>query len=175
MSRRPVRKVVTAKPVASPLPQRAKAAPKPAPKRVAAARTIPSAKRSAPAPYVRTPPGPLAAKLPAAAVARKGPRITSPKAPVPQTGMALHTATGARKYLTAGERDAFLRQADVADRPVARRRSGEPRGETLATVLSALKDWQESSLSSTRNLFVDRNTGPASIPNPVEEEPPRKE
>ena len=32
--------------------------------------------------------------------------------------MALHTATGARKYLTAGERDAFLRQADVADRPV---------------------------------------------------------
>ena len=32
--------------------------------------------------------------------------------------MALHTATGARKYLTEGERDAFLRQADVADRPV---------------------------------------------------------
>ncbi len=32
--------------------------------------------------------------------------------------MALHTATGARKYLTASERDAFLRQADVADRPV---------------------------------------------------------
>ena len=30
--------------------------------------------------------------------------------------MALHTATGARKYLTARERDAFLRQADVADR-----------------------------------------------------------
>ena len=32
--------------------------------------------------------------------------------------MTLHTATGERKYLTAGERDAFLRQADVADRPV---------------------------------------------------------
>ena len=32
--------------------------------------------------------------------------------------MALHTATGARKYLTAGERDAFLRQANLAERPV---------------------------------------------------------
>jgi integrase len=32
--------------------------------------------------------------------------------------MQLHTADGIRKYLTAGERDAFLRQADLADRPV---------------------------------------------------------
>jgi integrase/recombinase XerD len=32
--------------------------------------------------------------------------------------MQLHTADGTRKYLTAGERDAFLRQADLADRPV---------------------------------------------------------
>jgi integrase len=32
--------------------------------------------------------------------------------------MALHTATGARKYLTTGERDAFLLVADAADRPV---------------------------------------------------------
>jgi hypothetical protein len=30
-------------------------------------------------------------------------------APAPQTGMALHTLDGARKYLTTGERDAFLR------------------------------------------------------------------
>ena len=35
-----------------------------------------------------------------------------------QSGMGLHTADGARKYLTAGERDAFLRQAELADRQV---------------------------------------------------------
>ena len=29
--------------------------------------------------------------------------------------MGLHTADGARKYLTAGERDAFLCQAELAD------------------------------------------------------------
>jgi len=33
-------------------------------------------------------------------------------------GMQLHTATGARKYLTAGERRVFLRQAELAERPV---------------------------------------------------------
>jgi integrase/recombinase XerD len=38
--------------------------------------------------------------------------------PTPQTGKQLHTADGIRKYLTAGERDAFLREADMADRPV---------------------------------------------------------
>jgi hypothetical protein len=38
--------------------------------------------------------------------------------PAPQTGMQLHTADGTRKYLTVGERDAFLREADLADRPV---------------------------------------------------------
>jgi integrase len=32
--------------------------------------------------------------------------------------MQLHTAGGIRKYLTAGERDAFLREAELADRPV---------------------------------------------------------
>jgi integrase len=32
--------------------------------------------------------------------------------------MALHTLDGARKYLTAGERTAFLREADIADRQV---------------------------------------------------------
>jgi integrase/recombinase XerD len=32
--------------------------------------------------------------------------------------MTLHTADGARKYLTAGERDAFLREAELADRSV---------------------------------------------------------
>ena len=44
-----------------------------------------------------------------------GPGIT--KAPVP-AGMGLHTVDGARKYLTAGERDAFLREAERAERTV---------------------------------------------------------
>ena len=51
--------------------------------------------------------------------ARPGPCIAkeapSPAAP---TAMGLHTASGARKYLTASERDAFLRQAELADRQV---------------------------------------------------------
>jgi hypothetical protein len=38
--------------------------------------------------------------------------------PAPQTGMPLHTVDGIRKYLTAGERDAFLRAAEHADRLV---------------------------------------------------------
>ena len=45
-------------------------------------------------------------------------RCVEAPSPAPQTGMQLHTADGTRKYLTAGERDAFLRQADLADRPV---------------------------------------------------------
>ena len=39
-------------------------------------------------------------------------------APAVSSGMGLHTADGARKYLTAGERDAFLREAELADRQV---------------------------------------------------------
>jgi integrase/recombinase XerD len=38
--------------------------------------------------------------------------------PAPQIGMQLHTADGLRKYLTAGERDGFLREAERADRDV---------------------------------------------------------
>jgi hypothetical protein len=38
--------------------------------------------------------------------------------PLSAPGMRLHTAEGARKYLTASERDAFLRQAELADRGV---------------------------------------------------------
>jgi integrase/recombinase XerD len=45
-------------------------------------------------------------------------RRTEAPSPAPQAGMQLHTADGARKYLTASERDAFLREADLADRPV---------------------------------------------------------
>ncbi len=35
-----------------------------------------------------------------------------------QVGMGLHTVEGLRKYLTAGEREAFLREAEHADRSV---------------------------------------------------------
>jgi integrase/recombinase XerD len=63
----------------------------------------------------------LAAKTPKSSV-----RVSASKAvakrlanpPAPQTGMQLHTADGGRKYLTAGEREAFLRQAEQADRTV---------------------------------------------------------
>ena len=116
MTEPPGRPVATAKSVPSPLKAKAKATSRPVAKPVA--RAVPPAKRSASAPRVRTPPSPLAAKLPHTEVAGKASRTASPTAPEPRTGMALHTATGARKYLTAGERDAFLRQADVADRPV---------------------------------------------------------
>jgi integrase len=43
---------------------------------------------------------------------------TEPPSPAPQSGKQLHTADGIRKYLTAVERDAFLREAEMADRPV---------------------------------------------------------
>jgi integrase/recombinase XerD len=61
-----------------------------------------------------------------AAAARPGPASRrnqpSPKpSPAPhasQSGMQLHTVDGARKYLTAGERDGFLREAERADRQI---------------------------------------------------------
>src|SRR5689334_25137048 len=49
---------------------------------------------------------------------RKMPRRRGGLAPRPQVGMALHTADGARTYLTTGERDAFLRATEQADRQV---------------------------------------------------------
>ena len=53
-------------------------------------------------------------------VARPGPGSSSPNAPSPapqtQIGTQLHTANSMRKYLSAGERDAFLRAAEKADR-----------------------------------------------------------
>ena len=39
--------------------------------------------------------------------------------PAPPSAMGLYTAGGARKYLTAGEREAFLRAAERADREPA--------------------------------------------------------
>jgi hypothetical protein len=51
--------------------------------------------------------------------ARSGPGVQkTPAPPPPPAAMGLHTADGARKYLTAGERDAFLRAAEEADRQV---------------------------------------------------------
>jgi integrase len=60
----------------------------------------------------------LAAKLPLHAVASKGRQAEASKAPSTQTGMTLHTVSGARKYLTAGERAVFLQEADVSERQV---------------------------------------------------------
>ena len=53
-----------------------------------------------------------------AAASPKAPFPSPAPSPAPQAGMALHTSDGARKYLTAGERSTFLREADVADRQV---------------------------------------------------------
>ena len=53
--------------------------------------------------------------FPALAAAQQQSALCHVSVPLSRTG---HTAAGARKYLTAGERDAFLRRADVADRPV---------------------------------------------------------
>ena len=60
----------------------------------------------------------VAGKAASPAGARR--RVTPPSSLPPATGsgMGLHTADGARKYLTAGERDGFLRQAELADRQV---------------------------------------------------------
>ena len=71
----------------------------------------------APSPALRPKPAKARARaLPSRShqgAARPGPGIT--KAP---TGMALHTVDGARKYLTAGERDAFLREAERTEHTV---------------------------------------------------------
>ena len=57
-------------------------------------------------------------KPPALPRGKPAPAAPAERTPVPPVGMALHTVDGARKYLTAGERTAFLRQAELADRQV---------------------------------------------------------
>jgi integrase len=47
-----------------------------------------------------------------------GPGIRKAPLPSPAAALRLYTADGARKYVTAGERDAFLREAERADRLV---------------------------------------------------------
>jgi len=65
-----------------------------------------------------------------------------PPPPVPTSGMALHTADGARKYLTVGEREAFLREAERAERKI----------RTLCMTLA----YAGCRLSKTLALTVDR-------------------
>ena len=47
-----------------------------------------------------------------------GPGIRKASLPSPAAGPGLYTADGARKYVTAGERERFLREAERADRLV---------------------------------------------------------
>ena len=77
----------------------------------AAATPAPLARKAAPKTTV-------ARKAIAAAGTRRRATLPSPPALAIGSGMRLHTADGARKYLTAGERDSFLRQAERADRQV---------------------------------------------------------
>jgi integrase/recombinase XerD len=58
---------------------------------------------------------------PSSAPARRaaaGPQTKAPAAPPPGIGLRLYTPEGARKYVTAGERAAFLRAAEQAERRV---------------------------------------------------------
>ena len=72
-----------------------------------------------------------------------GRKLTKAKpAAAPQGGMTLHTSDGARKYLTAGERDAFLRAAEQTDR----------RARTLCMTLA----YAGCRLSEALALTVDR-------------------
>ena len=57
-------------------------------------------------------------KNPIVGAPRRAGHKAAAKAPAPQTGMQLHSADGLRKYLTASERDRFLRAAEQAERPV---------------------------------------------------------
>ena len=89
-------------------------------------------------PVRRSKPSPVAVVPPAVKPAR---RAVVEKAP-PQSGMQLHTLDGARKYLTASERTAFLQEADRADREV----------RTLCMVLA----YAGCRLSEALALTIDR-------------------
>jgi integrase/recombinase XerD len=82
--------------------------------------------------------------LPGAApkAAAQAARPTPPKKTAPSSGMQLYTTDGARKYLTASERAAFLQEADRADREV----------RTLCMVLA----YSGCRLSEALALTVDR-------------------
>jgi len=84
-------------------PARAASAMKGAGKHVRAAKAVAAYQPGVPAGRAPRKPSPVADALPK---------------PLPSPGMRLHTAVGARKYLTASEREAFLREAELADRQV---------------------------------------------------------
>ena len=81
--------------------------------------------------------------LPSPRQGRAGPGSgTTALVPVRSTGMGLHTVEGLRKYVTAGEREAFLSDADRADRAV----------RTLCMTLT----YADCRLSEALALTVDR-------------------
>ncbi len=86
----------------------------------ASAKSAAKTKASKGAPPAKTPaPKPQPPAVPPAnATKPRQPGAASSKTPPAQTGMTLHTAAGARKYLTEGERAAFLQEADISDRQV---------------------------------------------------------
>jgi integrase/recombinase XerD len=85
-------------------------------RRPAPARAAPRAgKRAAASP----PPAPSMVLLATARHAAPEPRTPAPASPpAPAAGLRLYTPEGARKYVTAGERAAFLRAAEQAERRV---------------------------------------------------------
>ena len=113
MTRPPVRRTTKATP---PAPPSAKPVAKRPQTRAAPSGPTPAAK------LVALPARQPSQKAALQSPARSRKAAAAPEAPTlpagPQTGMALHTTDGARKYLTAGERGAFLREADIADRQV---------------------------------------------------------
>ncbi len=82
-----------------------------------AAKVAPPAKTPAPKPRQPAAP-PVNATKPRQSGATSRSRAASSKTSPAQSGMTLHTAAGARKYLTEGERTAFLQEADISDRQV---------------------------------------------------------
>ncbi len=88
------------------------AVPRKTPKGVAPAKT------SAPRPRRPAAQAPIVAKSLQRAATTRSRAADSPKAAPAQAGMTLHTAAGARKYLTESERAAFLQEAEVAERQV---------------------------------------------------------
>ena len=71
-----------------------------------------------------------------------GPGIRKASLPSRAAGLRLYTDDGARKYITAGERDAFLREAERADR--------------LARTLCMTLAYAGSRLSEALALTADR-------------------
>jgi len=97
-----------------------------APKAKATAKSAAKAPVAKAAPPAATPaPKPRRPAVPPVSTTNPPPRAVAGRSraarsqtPTAQSGMTLHTAAGARKYLTEGERAAFLQEADISDRQV---------------------------------------------------------